>query len=160
VSDVIADAPKRAELLNAKQFNGAFGCSLCTGRCERTSADVKQLIWPTNLLEPGERRTDEQTMRYGKEVLLKRLTTKGIKGIKGISPLFKLDNFCVSDSVLPEYMHMYCSGIIKLMLSVTFDVKAGLQRPTKRNWRCPTTKLDLLMIKAKKTNELGKSARR
>jgi hypothetical protein len=74
--------------------------------------------------------------------------------------LFKLDNFCVSDSVLPEYMHMYCSRIIKLMLSVTFDVKAGLQRPTKRNWRCPTTKLDLLMIKAKRTNELGKSARR
>lgn len=97
ISQIICDAPAKAFILNVKQFNAYHGCNSCT-------EEGTFLNRITFLGMDSELRTD----KFFRE-------KTDVDYNKGNSPLlnFKID---ISLSVVLDYMHNVCLGVMKRML--------------------------------------------
>ena len=91
-------------VLNAKQFNGKNGCSVCV--------HPGQLYLPRKYKE----RTHISVMNSASRA---EQTNQVVKGIKGYSPLSPILNLV--DSIVVDYMHTVLLGVVKLLLTRWFD---------------------------------------
>lgn len=120
---VSCDKIARCVIQNSIQFNGEFGCSYCEqkGTQHKISSGGSVRVYPfieTNVDEP--KRTHDKNLQYGQ--LAEKISTskqqKVVRGVKGVSVLYKLPNFdCVWDIPI-DYMHCVCLGVIKALFSL------------------------------------------
>ena len=108
----IFDLPAKATVLNCKQYNGKYGCSICLHPGKRVSG---RMVYPP--------RKCKLRTHSSIESLAHRATTCGraIKGIKGISPL--RDCLDLVDSIPIDYMHAVLEGVLGRLMSLWFDSK-------------------------------------
>ena len=106
----VFDLPAKAVVLNAKQYNGRYGCSVCLHPGE--SVGRNRVYKPTKHPE----RTHRSVM-----VAAQLAEVKGecVRGIKGISPLSTVLNLV--DSIPVDYMHAILEGVTRKLLTCWFD---------------------------------------
>ena len=108
----IFDLPAKATVLNCKQYNGKYGCSICLHPGKRVSG---RMVYPPRKCNL---RTHDSVVS-----LAHRASTRGttIKGIKGMSPLSQcLD---LVDSIPVDYMHAVLEGELGRLMNLWFDSK-------------------------------------
>ncbi|OQV13638.1 hypothetical protein BV898_12109 [Hypsibius exemplaris] len=113
---LIADMPAEAMLRNAINFNGAFGCSLCTiegvsvpsgyGHCRAYIAQAGEEV---------QRRTHENVVQHAQEAVDSGYQVFGQKGIPLVHPLRHLD---YSNCFLLDEMHCFLIGTVKKVLTM------------------------------------------
>ncbi|XP_076844425.1 uncharacterized protein LOC143489348 [Brachyhypopomus gauderio] len=103
-----SDSIARPLLRNTKQFNGTYGCDFCYHKGGGSYAYY--------LPEPAERTESEH---YSSALAA---TPKcPVLGVKGPSPLIKLDKFQMINGFVPEYQHSVCLGVTKQLAGLWFD---------------------------------------
>ncbi len=112
---VIADAPARAMLSNAMQFNAFYGCGYCLHKgetVEKGSGMVR--VFPLSHPIP-DKRTHETTFQQAVEATHQR---KAVQGIKGPSILFLIPFFNVITGVIPDVMHCAYLGVVSQFIKL------------------------------------------
>jgi hypothetical protein len=120
---VSCDKVARCVIQNSIQFNGEFGCSYCEqkGKQHKLSTGGSVRVYP--FLENNfdeSRRTHDKNLQYGQmaERISKGKQQKVVRGVKGVSFLYKVPNFdCVWDVPI-DYMHCVCLGVIKSLFNL------------------------------------------
>ena len=118
----------------------------------------KQLIWPSSTMN-GDPRTKENILEIVQKIENGDILTKDEKkGIVGKSPFLDLDYFDLVRDIPAEYLHGGCIGVVKRLVSLTFNVGITRPRVTKRKLT-PTSVFNYLMSKIKGTREFSRRAR-
>ncbi|KAL1483579.1 hypothetical protein MTO96_001862 [Rhipicephalus appendiculatus] len=98
------DSPARAALLNAKQFNGYYGCSWCLQKGTLVEGAVKYPFEGADMVERC-----HNVVLSTMSLAARRNCT--IDGIKGPSPLAKLTSLDLVWGLPPDYMHCFLEGV-------------------------------------------------
>ncbi len=53
---------------------------------------------------------------------------KTVMGVKGLSPLMKLENFQMANGFVPEYQHSVCLGVTRPLANLWFDSRNHEQK--------------------------------
>ena len=118
----------------------------------------KQLVWPSSTMN-GPPRTTEEIKRIVEKIENGEANTKDErKGIVGRSPFLDLDYFDMVRDIPTEYLHSGCIGVVKRLVSLTFNVGITRPRATKRKLSRPEL-FNLLMSKVKGPREFSRRAR-
>ena len=115
----IFDLPAKAAVLNAKQFNGKYGCSVCMHPGNRLSNNSR--IYPPHHY----RERTHADILHNAETAEKNKVA--VKGIIGASPLGSVLNLV--DAIPVDYMHCVLQGIVKMLLTRWFDSSYHNQLP-------------------------------
>ena len=116
----LADLVAKAPLLNMKQFNGEFGCSICLHPGERVGKGRGNVrVYPV-YDETPQRRDHEDSMKYAKAA---KRSGKPVFGCMGESKLHKI--FRIPENILLDYMHLVLEGEFLGRLSIWLDSKSG-----------------------------------
>ncbi|KAK9970014.1 hypothetical protein ABG768_028154 [Culter alburnus] len=118
-----SDSVTHPLLRNTKQFNGFYGCDFCYhvgGGPYTNKCPVPKL------------RTEAEHFDHA----LAATPEKPVMGIKGPSPLMKLENFQMINGFVPEYQHSVCLGVTRQLVNMWFD-----SRNHEQEW-CIGTKSD------------------
>ena len=104
---VVADMPERFRLCGLTHYNGAHGCLSCFSKGEnRTGAPG--VVWPASTM--GEPLRDDESFHNLAEQTRQLGVVVG--GQKALSPLLKINNFSIVNSVAIEPMHLF-AGLSK-----------------------------------------------
>lgn len=107
----VFDLPAKAAVLNAKQFNGKHGCSVCVH-------PGQQLPNGTRIYLPH-KYSERAHLGVMNNASSTEQTNQVVKGIKGTSLLSSVLDLV--DSVPVDYMHTVLLGVVKLLLTRWFD---------------------------------------
>lgn len=107
------DLPANALFLNMTQYNGKFGCKKCKQKGQKCEGK-----WVYQYEKDLSLRTDEETKKHQVEADESGVRVCGVKGSSVIGNIV----FKPIQSTAIDFMH-YLSGIVKLLLSLHFDVK-------------------------------------
>lgn len=125
---IIADAPMRAFLMNMFRFNKKQGaCSQCYQRpitVRDNNGNAMGLGWP---YESSLRlRTHLAFVRLERKLsrLPQQQRDRGLKGIKGYTPLYDLPSLDFVHDIPCEWMHSVCEGNVKKAMGLTFKLPA------------------------------------
>lgn len=120
-----SDSVARPLLRNTKQFNGFYGCDFCyhVGGGPYTNKDPVPKL-----------RTEVEHFDHALAATLE----KTVMGVKGPSPLMRLENFQMINGFVPEYQHSVCLGVTRQLANLWFD-----SRNHEQEWYIGT-KSDLL----------------
>lgn len=110
----VFDLPAKASVLCCKQFNGEYGCSVCTHPGTRQSNGSR--IYLPNCIYPD--RDHGQVMMDAKEA---ERTSSSVRGIKGVSPFYSTMDLVASFPV--DYMHAVLEGATRTLTRAWFDSK-------------------------------------
>jgi hypothetical protein len=102
---LIADMPAKASLLNMKQFNGKYGCTLCYH---------KGVHWNHRHIYPSKEFTLRTNHQYRRHVEQVEQRGKPVKGIKGPSSLSSI--LAIPSDVVFDYMHQVLLGVTRSMV--------------------------------------------
>lgn len=108
----VFDLPAKASVLNCKQYNGEYGCSVCYH-------PGKRLPNNTRIYLPGEKYSERNNDEMTEHGLLAEETKSCIFGVKGLSPLSGL--FDLVKCVPVDYMHAVLEGVVRRLLKYWFD---------------------------------------
>lgn len=108
------DLPAKALMLNFKNYNGDFGCTICKIRTKRVD---KTQTYPFK--RSLELRALEETKCFAAEAEAKNKARFGVKGPSALD-LFVLD-YVKSTAI--DIMHCAYEGVMKQLLKIWFDVK-------------------------------------
>ena len=118
----------------------------------------KQLVWPSNTMN-GEPRTKEKILDIVRKIQSgEPLTKDEKKGIVGESPFLHLEYFDIVRDIPAEYLHCSCLGVVKRLLSLTFNVGINRPRITNRKLTSPSV-FNSLMLNIKVVHEFSRRAR-
>ena len=106
----------------------------------------KQLAWPSSTMNGLLRTNDLIKYIVNKIDRKENLDKHEKKGFKGVSHFLSLENFNFIDCFPAEYMHLTCLGVVKRLLSLTFDVGETRTKTSKR--KLSDTKLFNVLIKS------------
>jgi len=123
-----ANALARADVLLLQHHNARYICVTCeqkwvrtapteeeTRRSKKTLKKVRRYVYQE---EPARRR--EQRMdRQGRKAEERK---KPVKGIVGLATVSNIPHFDRSKSAPPEYMHLLCLGVVRLMLKLWLEI--------------------------------------
>lgn len=109
-----ADLPAKSLFLQMNQYNGKFGCQVCTDEGE--TVDRRRVYKHTDNFEI---RTEVDTLEHAQEALDRKVAVFGVKGPTVISKICY--NFITSTIV--DIMHCLFQGQTKKMLELWFDPK-------------------------------------
>lgn len=110
----VFDLPAKAMVLNAKQYNGKYGCSVCLHPGKRLSNNSRVYLPERTYPE----RTHAQVVAAGLEA---EQTKSCIQGILGVSPF--VSTFDMVASIPVDYMHATLEGVTRWLLNRWFDSK-------------------------------------
>ena len=114
----VCDAVARPLMQNFKQYNGHYGCGFCLNpgeMVERGNGRTRVYLKNDMLL-----RTIENTRAFVLETIE---TDYSCMGVKGPSLLSNLPHFDIIHSMVPDYMHCICLGVVRQMANLWFDTK-------------------------------------
>lgn len=110
----VLDLPAKAATLNAKQYNGKYGCSVCLHPGKRLSNNAR--VYLPDEVYP------ERTHADVEDAAIKAENTKScVQGVLGISPLASVLDLVESFPV--DYMHCVLEGVTKWLMKAWFDSK-------------------------------------
>ena len=110
VKILVADLPAKASILNIKQFNAYFGCSLCLTKCKSIGEGKKGLFYPN---QRNKMRTKERHEEYLN--LIQNEGLSSFRGVKGPSAAADIvDNLPLSAPI--DYMHQVLLGVTRTLL--------------------------------------------
>ena len=96
------------------------------------------IVWPKTTINGPPRTREEITEIIEKIENNIPLSIDEAKGIKGRSLLFDLPSFNFVNNVVVEYMHVFCLGVVKKCVELTFRVGESRTRITKRKLSLPS----------------------
>lgn len=105
----VSDLPAKASVLNATQFNGEYGCSICLEPGEHRQ-DIHRRIYPNTVL--AQIRTEDEVRSCAACAEQEGTPVLGIRGpsvLAGHMPLVWGNPI--------DYMHSVCEGVVKRMTS-------------------------------------------
>jgi hypothetical protein len=159
ISRFVADAPKRAELRSFKQFNAYYGCDVCTQRTSwvRLRNGYRKRVYPVdNDVHRAPLRTHDETLEIANR--LEELDQNDRKGVTGKSVLFDIQGFDVIKSMMPEYMHWACIGVVEKLVRLTFQL--GEKPKTHRDYqRTSAERLNGLLPTVRLPTDLSRRSR-
>ena len=118
----------------------------------------KKLVWPADTVK-GVPRTKENILEIVEKIQNgDALTKDDCKGIVGRSPFLDLEHFDIVRDIPAEYQHSSCLGVVKRLVSLTFNVGISRPRLTKRKLT-PTSVFNLQMSKIKVVREFPRRIR-
>ena len=103
----VFDLPAKAAVLCSKQFNGEYGCSVCTHPGQRLSSGAR-----VYLPQKYDARTHTSVIAASKAV---QRCNSAVERVKGISPL--------APYIIPipiDYMHAVLEGVVRMLLKKWF----------------------------------------
>ena len=103
-----ADAPARALVRNAKQFNGRYGCDWC----ETPGEAVPINNGPVVRYYPHRTPIIHRVAAKQAKDALKASASQPIKGVKGITVMDFLPSFDPVRGIAADYMHSVCQGTV------------------------------------------------
>ncbi|XP_064480427.1 uncharacterized protein LOC135393965 [Ornithodoros turicata] len=98
------DSPARAALLNAKQFNGYYGCSWCLQKGTLVDGTVKYIFEGHDMIE----RTSDMVVSAMTAAAVRGYPVDGIKGPSAVAKLCALD---LVWGFPPDYLHCVLEGV-------------------------------------------------
>ena len=104
------DLPAKSSVLNCKQFNGKFGCSVCYHPGLRLPNGARVYL-PVAYRE----RTHAEVVSAAEKAETEH---HAVKGILGMSPLATIID--VVDAVLVDYIYCCLEGVMKLLMKYWF----------------------------------------
>ncbi len=110
----VFDLPAKASVLCCKQFNGEYGCSVCTHPGTR-QVNGSRVYLPDRTFPE---RNHIKTMANAREA---ERTCSSIQGIKGISPFSSTLDLVASFPI--DYMHAVLEGATRTLARAWFDSK-------------------------------------
>lgn len=121
---IVADAPARAMVLNMQNHNGKHGCHTCEIKTKKIRSSqagkIRRRVY--KFRSHGWRiRTKKRMLTCGKHAELTNSISKGIKGRTIVHVLPSADE---STIVFAEFMHLFCLGVIKQILTLWIE-KSG-----------------------------------
>ena len=107
----VFDLPARAAVLCMKQYNGIYGCTVCTHPGRRIGGTR---VYPPKRTYPE--RTHESILHAAEAA---QRTKKAVKGVKDLSPLAAyIDLVCC---VPVDYMHAVLEGVTRMLSNAWFN---------------------------------------
>ena len=113
------DAPARAIVRNAKQFNGEHGCDWC----ETPGVTVPTNNGPPTRYYPHRPPVIPRTGRKQARYALQATDKNPVKGVKGITVVDTLPSFDTVRGVTADYMHSACLGVMRQFTNLWFNSK-------------------------------------
>lgn len=110
----VCDLPAKAIVLNSKQYNGKYGCSVCLHPGERLPNNAR--IYPPD--QEYEERTHSNVLACA---TLAEKEKRSVLGVYGISPL--ASNVDLVNCIPIDYMHNVLEGVTRWLLKVWTDSK-------------------------------------
>ena len=110
----VFDRPAKAAVLNCKQFNGEYGCSVCIHPGKRLPNNSR--IYLPDTVYPERTHTDIEAA-----AIKAQNSNTSVQGVNGISPLSSIMDLVESFPV--DYMHCVLEGVTKWLLKSWFDSK-------------------------------------
>ena len=104
------DSVARPMLRNTKQFNGHYGCDFCYHEGGKN--------YPYKQPEP-KLRNEKDHYRHA----MAGTEKTPLYGVKGPSPLMKLEHFQMINGFVPEYQHNVCLGVTRQLAGLWFDTE-------------------------------------
>ena len=112
VSFLVADLPAKSAILNMKQFNGRFGCTLCLVQTKKNPDTATSRFYPKKLYKMRDCETHDQHIKMAQ--ISRTKSYLGVKGIAKVSEI--LQNIPLSAPI--DYMHQVLIGVNKVMLQL------------------------------------------
>lgn len=113
------DSVARAVVQNIKQFNGQYGCNFCEHPGERVEKGGGYTrVYP--LSTPLPRKRTHESILHDSELAT---AENPVNGVKGLSPLARLEHFNMAESFVPDYLHAVLLGVVKQITGLWFDNK-------------------------------------
>ena len=106
----IFDLPAKAAVLSSKQFNGEYGCSVCTHPGQRLSNGAR-----VYLPQKYDDRTHTSVVAAARAA---QRCNSAVEGVKGISPLAPYMDLVISIPI--DYMHAVLEGVVRMLLKKWF----------------------------------------
>lgn len=113
-------------MMDVMQFNGKFGCPVCyhEGEVLQLSEKGRSRVYP---FLAAEMRTHDEIYDLGLSaekmfIASNKKSVDAQKGVKGCSILMKLPQFDIVRAHTVDYMHCVLLGIMKMLLTLWFDV--------------------------------------
>ncbi|XP_059468469.1 uncharacterized protein LOC132202649 [Neocloeon triangulifer] len=126
------DAQARGPMQNLNMYNGAHGCSFCEIPGERIEVGIGQArIYPFRT-QSYPARSSISMLRNANELMKIKDSEKHLpndektnhrKGVKGYSCMGLLENFDLSKSFSPDYLHSCLLGVVKRHIYTITDSK-------------------------------------
>lgn len=110
----VFDLPAKAAVLNAKQFNGEYGCSVCLHPGKRLPNNARVYLPDTMYPE----RTHAEVKAAAVEAESTRSSVEGILGKSPLTPILDL-----VESFPIDYMHCVLEGVTKWLMKSWFEPK-------------------------------------
>lgn len=164
------DAPAVSEVMNKMHHNGQFPCFICEhpGETCQTGAGHNTVFPPNG--GPYLRRTKERMHAQAKLALEEGI--EHARGIKGPSVVSLISHLDISRAFAPDYMHVICLGVFRMLLSLWCDTSNKAEdyylkkrmkeqincelasiRPPDSTMRIPRTLKDIKNLKANEFEE-------
>ena len=105
---------------------------------QKLKVKKSNIVWPKTSMNGPPRTRQEISEIIEKLENHVPLTIDEAKGIKGRSLLFDLPNFNFVNNVSVEYLHVFCLGVVKKCVELTFRVGESRSRITKRKLSLPS----------------------
>ena len=138
IHSAIFDNPKRSFVRCALCHGSTFACEYCESKAIYIRDILKgqppkgQLAWPFSTHD-GPLRTREKIIQITQRIANGEVLTRDeAKGFYGTSHLLYQNNFEFIKSITVEYMHSTCLGVVKRLISLTFNVGETRKRVTNR----------------------------
>ena len=106
----VFDLPAKAAVLCMKQFNGEYGCAVCTHPGARLANGAR-----VYLPRQYDNRTHNEIIAAGRAA---QRENSAVEGVKGLSPLAPYMDLVISVPV--DYMHAVLEGVVRMLLNQWF----------------------------------------
>lgn len=154
VTDFVADAKKRAEVMCQKQFNGYSSCHYCYAKGIVIPGKGNTVVYPASTWDEP-LRTDDDVRRIMEN--LDKLPPAERHGIWGKSPLYDLSPFDFTRQIPAEYLHLVCLGVIRSLL--TWSLQTPVKGGTKKDTEARVKKLERKLQRIKTPSEFSRRVR-
>ena len=142
----IFDLPAKAAVLNAKQFNGKYGCAVCIHPGKRLENGARVYLPGTYNI-----RTHEHYLDSAEKAVI---SNTAVFGIVGHSPLSS--NLDLPVSIPVDYMHAVLEGVVRTMMRFWFDSRYhGLPCYIGRS----VSQIDSMLVKQRPPTEFTRAPR-
>lgn len=115
----IGDAPCRHDVCNFLRYNGVYPCLRCYIVFEKDQNAQKKLF-PLTLSSQLKLRTHKEVLECIQK-LNQSERSKNWFGVKGPSPLLKIDDFDLIQDVVVDVMHAVFLGVYRFMINLCFS---------------------------------------
>ncbi len=103
-----ADSVACPQIRNTKQFNGEYGCGFC----------YHKRRGPYSYISPVPRlRSESEHFQHA----MAATPQQPVMGVKGPSPLMKLERFQMIKEFVPEYQQSVCLGVTRQLMTLWLD---------------------------------------